>query len=69
MGSLNDALSNEEKEHIDNFFQNIESELQVIMSLDHPNIIKLHQVVYDNKFINIVTEMVRGITLTDLLSP
>jgi serine/threonine protein kinase len=39
------------------------------MSLDHPNIIKLHQVVYDNKFINIITEMVRGVTLTDLLSP
>ena len=44
MKSLDAILSNEteETENMDNYMENIESELQVIMSLDHPNIIKLH---------------------------
>ena len=35
--------------------------------MDHPNIIKMHQVVYDNQYINIVMELVQGKPLTDLL--
>ena len=53
----------------DYLFELIETELQVMLELDHPNIVDLHQVVYDNKFINIVTELVNGVTLTDLITP
>ena len=52
----------------ENVYEALEQELQVILSLDHPNIIKMHQVVYDNNYINIVMELVQGKTLADLLA-
>lgn len=53
----------------DEIYEELQSELQLILNLDHPNIIKLHQIMYDNKFINIVMELVQGITLSDLIAP
>ena len=35
--------------------------------MDHPNITKFTQCIYDNLYINIVMELVKGITLTDLV--
>lgn len=37
------------------------------MELDHPNIVKIYQCVYDNKYINIVMELVDGIPLSDYM--
>jgi len=35
--------------------------------MDHPNIVKIYQCVYDNKYINIVMELVQGKPLSDYL--
>jgi serine/threonine protein kinase len=35
--------------------------------MDHPSIVKFYQVIYDNKYINIVMELVNGIPLSDFL--
>ena len=45
----------------------LEAELQVLMNMDHPNIVKFYQCMYDNNYINIVMELVRGIPLSDYL--
>ena len=37
------------------------------MNMDHPNIVKFYQCMYDNNYINIVMELVRGIPLSDYL--
>ena len=37
------------------------------MNMDHPNIVKFYQVVYDNNYVNIVMELVNGIPLTDYI--
>jgi serine/threonine protein kinase len=35
--------------------------------MDHPNIVKFYQCVYDNTYVNIVMELVKGTTLSDYL--
>ena len=45
----------------------LEEEISVLMNLDHPNIVKFYQCVYDNNYINIVMELVRGEPLGDYL--
>jgi len=35
--------------------------------MDHPNIAKFTQCIYDNYYINIVMELVKGITLTEYI--
>lgn len=35
--------------------------------MDHPNIVQFYQCMYDNNYINIVMELVRGIPLSDYL--
>ena len=45
----------------------LESEIQVVMGMDHPNIVKFYQCVYDNDYLNIVMELVRGKPLSDYL--
>lgn len=37
------------------------------MEMDHPGIVKFYQCMYDNKYINIVMELVKGKTLTDYM--
>ena len=37
------------------------------MDVDHPNIVKFYQCVYDNKYINIVMELVEGQPLSNYL--
>jgi len=37
------------------------------MGMDHPNIVKFYQCVYDNDYLNIVMELVRGKPLSDYL--
>lgn len=45
----------------------LESEIEVVMGMDHPNIVKFYQCVYDNEYLNIVMELVRGQPLSDYL--
>lgn len=45
----------------------LESEIEVVMGMDHPNIVKFYQCVYDNEYLNIVMELVRGKPLSDYL--
>lgn len=45
----------------------LETEIRVVMEMDHPNIVKFYQCVYDNQYINIIMELVRGIPLLDYL--
>lgn len=45
----------------------LESEISIVMLMDHPNIVKFYQSMYDNNYINIVMEMVKGIPLTDYM--
>lgn len=45
----------------------LEQEIQVVMGMDHPNIVKFYQCVYDNEYLNIVMELVRGKPLSDYL--
>lgn len=45
----------------------LQSEIQVVMDVDHPNIVKFYQCVYDNKYINIVMELVEGQPLSNYL--
>ena len=35
--------------------------------MDHPNIIKFYQCVYDNTYVNIVMELVKGMNLADYI--
>lgn len=37
------------------------------MGMEHPNIVKFHQCVYDNNYLNIVMELVRGTPLSEHL--
>ena len=37
------------------------------MGMEHPNIVKFHQCVYDNQYLNIVMELVRGKPLSILV--
>jgi len=45
----------------------LQSEIQTILEMDSPYIVKFYQCVFDNKYINIVMELCRGITLSDYL--
>ena len=45
----------------------LEQEIQVVMGMDHLNIVKFYQCVYDNEYLNIVMELVRGKPLSDYL--
>jgi len=37
------------------------------MEMDHPNIVKFHNCCYDNKYVNIVMELIHGIPLSDYI--
>ena len=52
---------------IEEMAQLLTTEIRVVMEMDHPNIVKFYQCVYDNSYINIVMELVRGIPLSDLI--
>jgi serine/threonine protein kinase len=45
----------------------LQSEIQVIIEMDHPNVIKFYQCVYDNRYVNIVMELVKGKTLAEYI--
>lgn len=45
----------------------LQTEIRVVMDMDHPNIVKFYQCVYDNEKVNIVMELVKGIPLSDLI--
>lgn len=45
----------------------LETEIKVLLNMDHPNIVKFHSCVYDNDYINIVMELVKGESLADYL--
>ena len=46
----------------------IKDEVNVLSTLDHPNIVKLHEVFQDEKYIYIVMEYLKGRTLSDWLT-
>ena len=45
----------------------LNQEINVVLKMDHPNIVKFYQCVYDNEYINIVMELVNGLPLSDFL--
>jgi len=45
----------------------LEQEIQCVMGMEHPNIIKFYQCVYDNEYLNIVMELSRGKPLSSIL--
>lgn len=47
--------------------QLLNQEISIVLKMDHPNIVKFYQCVYDNEYINIVMELVKGQMLTDYL--
>lgn len=38
----------------------LEQEIKNVLSMDHPNIVKFYQCCYDNQYINIVMELIKG---------
>ena len=69
---MSNVFSDEESKDFDEYDEEqiqdmLEAELQVLMNMDHPNIVKFYQCMYDNNYINIVMELVRGIPLSDYL--
>lgn len=57
----------EEPDDPDMMIKLLETEIRVVMEMDHPNIVKFYQCVYDNDKVNIVMELVKGIPLSDLI--
>lgn len=45
----------------------LEVEILALLKMDHPSIVKFYQVIYDNVYINIVMELVKGIPLSDYI--
>jgi serine/threonine protein kinase len=45
----------------------LNQEINIVLHMDHPNIVKFYQCVYDNEYINIVMELVNGKTLSDFI--
>ena len=45
----------------------LNQEINVVLKMDHPNIVKFYQCVYDNDYINIVMEHINGKTLSDYI--
>ena len=43
------------------------SEISILLTLDHPNITKVYRCIYDNQYINLIMELVRGESLADYL--
>ena len=63
-----DAPSNADLDINEQVMQELlNSEIQIVLEMDHPNIVKFYQCVYDNTYINIVMELVKGTTLSDYL--
>lgn len=54
------------EEQID--LETVANEFNVLMTLDHPNIVRLYEVYTDQKYIYFVMEYLRGMTLFQLLS-
>ena len=50
-----------------NDINNLEKEIDIISSLDHPNIAKFYETFNDEKYFHIITELCRGKELTKLL--
>ena len=46
---------------------NLEKEIDIILSLDHPNIAKFYETFHDEKYFHIVTELCRGKELAKIL--
>jgi len=38
-----------------------------MLTMDHPNITKFYKCLYDNEYINIVMELIKGVNLADYL--
>lgn len=61
------AIKSIPRKKIDYDLQSLEQELLVMMELDHPNIIKFHEVYRDNRYYHIVMEYCEGVELFDHL--
>ena len=47
--------------------QLLQDEIQIVLEMDHPNIVKFHSCCYDNNYINIVMELIEGKSLTEFM--
>lgn len=61
------AIKSVLKERVKEDLQNLQRELMILKSVDHPNIIKLYEVFEDEKYIHIVMEYCSGGELFDRL--
>ena len=62
-----EGIAEDEGDDPDVMIKLLETEIRVVMEMDHPNIVKFYQCVYDNDKVNIVMELVKGIPLSDLI--
>ena len=49
--------------------QELNSELMLLSSVDHPNIVKLHEIYLDHQYVHIVTELLEGGDISPELTP
>ena len=40
--------------------EELRQELGILLAVDHPNIVKLHEIYLDQKYIHLVTELLEG---------
>ena len=45
----------------------LQQEIQGVQGMEHPNIVKFYQCVYDNEYLNIVMELVRRQPLSTIM--
>ena len=60
---LNFAVKSIKREQIESSLEDeaeLRQELMILRSVDHPNIVKLHEVYLDHKYLHIVTELLEG---------
>ena len=59
------AVKSVSKKNIRNQLSRLKLELEILRTVDHPNVIKLHEVYEDEKYVHIVSEVLTGLDLFD----
>lgn len=59
------AIKSIKKESCNQNFEDLKRELEILYSLDHPNIIQLYEIYEDKKYLHMVTEHCNGGSLMD----
>ena len=54
------AVKSIKRETIIGSEEELQQELAILLAVDHPNIVKLHEIYLDHKYIHLVTELLEG---------